>query len=262
MSDGSVWFEYFFTASGALLRFPALVDFSFDPAALELGIIATPVLGLDENAVAQIFEHHVMPMLLADSGHLMVHGAAVDVGGCATLFLGASGRGKSTLATSFASAGLPFLSDDSIRLEMAGSKFFAHPGHPTVRLWRDSDEALFGERRPERIPVSYTSKSRYAASVDLLHAREPLLVKAVYLLANEGVDSVFISPLAANHAMMEFFEHVFILDTRSSTILAQHFQRLATFANNAHTFMLDYPRTYARLPEVRAAIVHHALSLP
>ena len=262
MSDGNVWFEYFQTSCGSLLRFPALADFIFDPAALEAGITAKPALGLDESSVAQIYLHHVLPMLLADDGELMVHGAAVDVGGYAAIFLGASGRGKSTLATSFASSGFPFLSDDSIRLEKSDGKYFAHPGHPTVRLWRDSDEALFGGRGPERIQVSYTSKSRYAASAEIVYAPQPLVVQAVYVLSNEGADGVVINSLAANHAMMEFFEHVFILDTRSPTILGQHFQRLATFANHVDTFMLDYPRSYERLPEVRAAIVRHVRSLP
>ncbi len=61
------------------------------------------------------------------------------------LFLGESGRGKSTLAASFATSYFRFLTDDGQRLKPTssdGNTYRALPSHPSIRLWADSQQAL------------------------------------------------------------------------------------------------------------------------
>jgi hypothetical protein len=65
-------------------------------------------------------------------------------------FLGESGRGKSTLAASFATEGTRFLTDDGLLLEWVGGHCMIVPSHPSIRLWEDSQEALISDMRHSR----------------------------------------------------------------------------------------------------------------
>lgn len=258
---GAIWFEFFQTNQGRIIRFPQLADFSFDPDALCAGIHATPSPETDRASVEHLFHNNVLPMLLADRGALMLHGAAVDLGGFAVAFVGISGRGKSTLAASFAASGFPFLSDDSIRLEPTDNAYVALPSYPSIRLWRDSDEAVLAGRASKMSGVTFSDKARYAAGDEILHAAEATRLRAIYVLARDGASETIIKLLGANEAMMEFVQHSFILDIRSEHTLGGHFERMATLAGKIPTYRLDYPRDYARLPDVRSAIISHARTL-
>ena len=258
---GDVWFEFFQTSEKKLLRFPLHADFTFDPDALSQGISAIPSPDTDLHAIEHLFHNNVVPMLLADSGALMLHGAAVDLGDGAVVFIGLSGRGKSTLAASFASAGLPFLSDDSIRLDPRGTGYIAQPSYPSIRLRRDSDEAILCARTSDVSSVTFSNKARYAAGSEIPHSTKPTPLRAIYVLEREGVTEINIQRLNANEAVMEFVQHSFNLDIRSEATLSGHFERMATLANKASVFRLDYPRDYGLLPDIRSAIVDHAMSL-
>ena len=259
--QGEVWFEFFQTQGGKLIRFPQLADFLFDPHALSAGIYATPTPETDWVSVEHLFHNNVVPMLLADRGALMLHGAAVDLGGFAVAFIGISGRGKSTLAASFAANGFPFLSDDSIRLEATDASYVAQPSYPSIRLWRDSDEAVLAGRAEKMRAVTFSDKARYAAGDEIPHAAEPTPLRAIYVLARDGVIATAIKPLGANEAMMEFVQHSFMLDIRSEHALGGHFDRMAALACKTPAYRLDYPRDYAQLPDVRATIISHARTL-
>lgn len=258
---GAVWFEFFQTLGGKLLRFPQLADFDFNPDDLSQEIRATPSPDVDRDTVEHLFHNNVVPMLMADGGALILHGAAVDVGGFAVIFIGASGQGKSTLAASFAANGFPFLSDDSVHLDPTETGYLAQPSYPSIRLWRDSDEAVLSRRVRESSSVKFSDKARYAAGGEIPHSVYPTPLRAIYVLASEAPASTVIRSLGANEAMMEFVQHSFILDLKSETTLGGHFERMATLANNASVFRLDYPRDYALLPDVRSAIISHARAL-
>jgi len=258
---GAVWFELFNTARGKLLRFPNLADFDFDPEDLSEAIRGTPSPDVDIDTIEHLFHNNVVPMLMADSGALILHGAAVEIGGFAIIFIGASGRGKSTLAASFACTGFPFLSDDSVRLDWLETGYLVQPSYPSIRLWRDSDEAVLSARIRKTSTVKFSDKSRYAAGGEIPHSSNPTPLRAIYVLANEALTTTVIQPMGATEAMMEFVQHSFILDLKSQTTLCGHFEHMATLANNTSVFRLDYPREYAMLPEVRASIVSHAQAL-
>ena len=260
--DGKCWFEYYATGAGRVLRYPKLVDFVFDPDLLSAGVCALPALTCDRDTVEHLFHNSMLPMLLADGGALMLHGAAIDMDGSAVVFIGPSGRGKSTLAASFAASGVPFLSDDSIRLNPVADGYIAQPGYPSVRLWRDSDAAVISRRLPAPSGVNFSGKLRYAAGGEIPHASSPVPLRAIYVLAREDVSATTITSLSANDALMEFVQQSFILDIRSERVLSGHFERMAALADKVLAFRLDYPRVYGRLPEVHAAILDHARSLP
>ncbi len=85
----------------------------------------------------------VLPLLLLGSvpawwlnlrGEAVLHASAVALGGEALAFIGASGMGKSTLATLLCSAGAGLVTDDVLRLQPAGGDFRCHRGTGELRL--------------------------------------------------------------------------------------------------------------------------------
>lgn len=85
--------------------------------------------------------NHVLPLVLAARGEIVLHGAALARGERAIGVLGPSGAGKSTLALHLARRGAALLSDDGFRVTSQGDVCTAWPSYPAVRLWRPDAEA-------------------------------------------------------------------------------------------------------------------------
>lgn len=258
--DGVIWAEYYVTDDKACINFPSLAEFyfSFDESRVDV----IPMLGASEASLQQLWHGQVVPMLYAGRGHTVLHGSAVRIGYQTACFLGRSGMGKSTIASSFATAGYPFLTDDGLLLErIEGHGYEVHPSNAAVRLWRDSEEAVLPKDIEAAPPVQYTSKSRFVAGDELPHCNEISELGVIYVLFREGVNAPTITPLRANEAMMEFMKHSFMLDARGENALRGHFERMSTLAREARSFRLDYPRDYDQLPIVREAILNHQHSL-
>lgn len=159
--DGALWTQFFRQGAGYLLRFPDLADFevSADGASVQ----GYPAPGVSSPTVEHLYLNQVLPLALSRQGKLVLHGSAVDIGGQGVAFLGESGRGKSTLAASFATEGTRFLTDDGLLLEWAGEQCLIIPSHPSIRLWEDSQSALMHAGTAMAPPVSFTSKARFLA---------------------------------------------------------------------------------------------------
>lgn len=120
----------------------------------------------------------ILPLLLIGSvpawwlnlrGESILHASAVAVGDEALAFIGASGMGKSTLATLLCSAGASLVTDDVLRLQPEGESFRCHWGTGELRL-RPNAASL-----TERFPPSNTSRSADGRATLLLAPREQRL---------------------------------------------------------------------------------------
>ena len=98
-----------------------------------------PLTGAD--AAYFLFEP-VMAFLLRQRGTLALHASAVDVAGRAAVFCGSAGSGKSTTAGACVAAGHALLGDDVIAFSELGTRWLAHPGTATIRVWDDGARAL------------------------------------------------------------------------------------------------------------------------
>jgi hypothetical protein len=254
--DGTVWSHFYRCDAGYLLRFPGLADFevSCDGSQVQ----AWPVPGVTNGTVEHLYLNQVVPLALSRQGKLMLHGSSVDVDGQGVAFLGVSGRGKSTLATSFATRGRRFLSDDGLHLEWAGTRFQVIPSHPSVRLWQDSQDALDMGSTPMAPAIDFTTKARLLAGGDLAYSGEPLPLRRIYFLGPGDAPSVTIQALKPAAALIALTRQCFILDVDQQDALARHFDDLCRLSNLPVHFDLDYPRRYEDLSRVREAILRHA----
>jgi hypothetical protein len=253
-ADGAVWIQIFRTDTGYLLRFPGLADFEICGVALAVSCHPTPEVTTD--TCAHLYLNQVLPLVLSRQGKLVFHASAVEVSGVAAVFLAEAGRGKSTLAASFAAGGFRFLTDDGLVLEAKGRGFRALPSHASIRLWEDSQRALAGNAATA-LPVAYTGKARLLAGHQLAFCDQPRPLKRAYFRGDGQASEVTFERMRPLEAMMAWIGNSFLLDPKEPSLLASHFDRVADMANRISCYRLDYPRRYDELPGLRQAIFDH-----
>lgn len=259
LPDGTVWAKFFRTPNGYLLRFADLADFEMSVD----GKLATahPVPGVIDSTVEHLYLNQVLPLMLSKQGQLVFHASAVAIEVGALAFAAESGRGKSTLAASFAISGQAVLTDDGLILEPTAGGYNVRPSHPSIRLWDDSSEALIPPGAATSPAISYSSKSRFVAGEQVRFCSQPQPLRCVFFLGEGAVSEITIEPMQPAQALIEWVKHSFLLDIEDQPRLATHFDDVARLAAQPFHYRLDYPRDYSYLPRVQAAILSHLRSL-
>lgn len=256
LPDGRLWTQFHRVNGGFLLRFPGLADYELDASAATVHCF--PVPGVSEDTVWHLYHNQVMPLALSHQGQLVFHASAVEIRGQAVAFLGASGKGKSTLAASFASGGFPFLTDDGLVLDYSDEVGWrALPSQPSIRLWNDSQRALIAADAPMAPALEFTTKGRFLSNPALAYSNEPKPLARFYLLGDGSATVPTLQALAPSEALIELVKHSFLLDTDERQMLAAHFDELASLVAKVPCVRFDYPRTFDTLPQVRACLLAH-----
>jgi hypothetical protein len=123
---------------GFRLRFFGTCDVEVD-ADLAVATVH-PVPGADPELVPVLVSGTLLALVLALRGETVLHASAVDVGGAALAFVGASGMGKSTMATLMCSAGARLVTDDVLRVDLTGSTPTCSLGATELRLRKGADK--------------------------------------------------------------------------------------------------------------------------
>lgn len=104
--------------------------FFYDPRESSLDVAA----GVSPLITARTLLDSVMFTVALARGHVLIHGSAVSDGHRAIVIVGASGRGKTSLALALRGRGLQHLTDDVLMLQADGADVLAHPGPPVVTV--------------------------------------------------------------------------------------------------------------------------------
>lgn len=255
--DGSPWLLLGRLASGYLLRFPELADFSVSADARVICCCAGP--DTPESTIRHLLLDQVMPLLLSREGHLVLHGSAVSTPEGAIAFVGKTGSGKSTLAASFSRDGIAVLTDDCLLLREENGHLTAIPSYPGVRLWPETADAMFGEDSSLAEVAHYTEKKRADENAGVGFCRRPAVLRRVYFLAppeeGEPVPEISIEVLSARDAAIELVKFTYLIDVTDRDRLRQEFHRLSRVAVQPLFSRLVLPHDLARLGEVRQAIL-------
>ena len=253
--DGSQWAHFYRLDSGYLIRFPQRAD--FEVRADGTAACVWPVPGVSLGTIEHLHLNQVVPLALSRQGRLMLHASAVEIGCCGVAFIGESGRGKSTLATSFATSGSRFLTDDGLQLQRVNGQHQIQPSHPSLRLWQDSQDALVSSNAALAASVDYSSKVRMLAGGDIAYCDEPRPLRRIFYLGQGTSDEPTIEPMRPLTAMIELARSSFLLDVEEQQMLTLHFGDISRLAELPIHFRLDYPRRYECLTAVRDAIIQH-----
>lgn len=245
LASGVLWASHHRVGQNFLVRFPGLADFEISASASN--VVCWPSPDATESTIEHLYINQVVPLSLSQQGMLVLHGSSVEVNGVAVAFVGKSGMGKSTLAAKLSMAGMPFLTDDGLAVELTKCAVRVLPGHDSVRMWADTEREIMLSVGTKAPPVQFTTKSRFLADARLAYRAEPCNLVDVYFLENSGTETVRISPMRDAAAVMALVNHSFILDTQSQTGLARHLEQLADLVGRVRMSSLDYPRDFDKL---------------
>ena len=198
----------------------------------------------------------VLPRILGHKGKLVLHAAAIRIGGEAVLLLGKSGYGKSSLAASFERAGYALLGDDALVVSWRGQIADAQAVYPSLRLFPDSIHALFSEDIPTASVAHYTPKLRVSVPLKDKVESGALPIRALFALgAPSPYSDVQVSRKSIADTCMALVENSFVLDPTDKSRAPARLHDASALAREVPAFDLSYPRAYSRLPDVQAAIL-------
>jgi hypothetical protein len=202
--------------------------------------------------VDHFIRDQVAPRVLAHEGHFVLHAAGVRNRNGLFLLMGKTGRGKSTLATSFDLNGWALLGDDAMVIDLQGEPR-ARAVYPSLRLMPDSIAALF-PGPVNSTPIAHYSAKQRIALPDVAETA-PLPVDAVFVLADgDHGDTVVVERMKPGLACAQLLGNSFALDPADLALAGERMRCAARLADQVPVYEVHYPRDYARLPAVRAMI--------
>lgn len=207
-----------------------------------------------ECVITHILHDHIAPRILAHLGELVLHASIVRIGAGAVVFLGETGSGKSTLATSLHMAGHVLLGDDAVIVSRDESAYMAVAVYPSLRLFPEVITRLIGDDVPTAPMADYSDKQNVQLPA-LAPAEAPVPLRAIIFLSdNREVAGVSATALDSTRACIKLIEQSFTLDPRDPACAARRLAAASQLALAVPAFTLEYPRDFARLNEVHAAI--------
>ena len=246
------WLRLGRTLDGYLLRFAACGDFTI--SADTTSIKCRPLPEVPKVSVRHVLLDQVIPLVLSRREHVVLHASAVLTSIGAIAFAGKSGRGKSTLAASFAKEGCALLADDCLVLRAKPTGWLAIPSYPGVRLWPSTVDALLTESMPTCDVADYTTKQRLGRTERLSQASDPARLRSLFVLAY-GAGEISVEKLSRGVAMITLVRFAYNLDIKDVAFLRRQFNTLSRLIDELPVYTLRYPREFAMLPTVREAIL-------
>ncbi len=194
-------------------------------------IIVQPEPSAIEGDLRALLLCSPMGGLLHQRGLLPLHASAIATPRGAVVFMGNSGRGKSTLAAHFAQHGFRVLTDDIavIRFDEAGRPL-AEPGLPQFKLWPNSVSEL-GEAA-ENLPRLRPQMEKRALAFPDSFCREPLPLARLYALeADNQWPDIRLQPQPVLDRMRLLLDHTYRAQYLPGLgIQKAHFQSLSRVA--------------------------------
>lgn len=243
------------TADARLVRFADLALGRVDRVRRTLAIAP-----LRDDACAATLRHflidQLLPRAVADQGRLVLHAGGVAVEGRAVLFLGESGRGKSTLSAALVRSGADLVGDDAIAFDPGGGHPRVRAIHPGLRLLPDSLAAIGPAGQTPSMVATCSEKLSVCPPELAEQGRGWLPVAAIFVLEAQAIGDGTIRHrrLACADAAIALVANSFALDPSDGMRAGANLVHAASVAGSVPVIALHYPRDYARLPDVEAVV--------
>jgi hypothetical protein len=214
------------------------------------------------NTLEHLLLDQLLPLVISHQSNTVLHASAVNMNGSATVFIGNTGNGKSTLTTSFCAAGFPLLADDGLLLRMDQQAIWGIGSYPGLRLWPDSVKGVFAGMPNLETVSHYNDKRRITSeSMSLAFSDDPVPIAKIYLLDKSPLEpldkAIAFERLSPSASIIALLERSFRLDTNDQQRNRQELDRLTELASRVPVYRLNYPRQYKLLPSVCEAVQLH-----
>ncbi len=187
---------------------------------------------------------------------LVLHAVGLQLRRKAVLFVAPSGGGKSTLAASFLNEGHPLVCEDIAVIRKGRNGFLLEPGVPQIRLWPRAARRLSKLRKGNRLyPETVKEFFLLDRQGSWRFRASAAPVAAVYFLSRSMKREVRIDPLKPKEALFHCMDHRHSPLSQGSRIDGRQFAIASELVQNVRVKRLVYPSGFARLPDVRRAVL-------
>jgi hypothetical protein len=193
-------------------------------------IVVTPEPVADPALVRLFLLGSVIGLALHQRGLLPLHASAVAVNGRAIAFVGDEGQGKSTLAAHCLACGADSLVADDVVVVSRDSSdtWWAQPGMPSLKLWRDALDRLSQPTDDLRPDWFRADKFHLPQSGGI--AQRPMPLSGIYVLESDpNAGAGRIEPINGSAATVLLIAHTYRME-----ILEPTQQRASHFAACTH----------------------------
>ena len=242
-----------------ILEFPGLSLFSVSLNDMTIEYHASS--HVPPESVRHLLLDQVIPRTLGQLGRLVLHASAIKLAdGAGIAFIGDSGWGKSTLASSFLESGGLHISDDCLLIEKKANTLTGTNSYQGVRLLNDSAKVIFPDHSDIAPVAHYSDKRRLLlASKNMTELPATTTLDALFLLTNPAEYSadepVQIEAVRGIEEMMSLIKQTFILDPLDKERIAKLFRTLGDFLRTGiPIYRIRYPHKHARLKDAQQAI--------
>ena len=224
------------TEGGYTLRFHTRCEFQIDRELRSVTVHLSPTD--DPEFAALLLAGNVMAFILTLMGECVLHASAVEFGDVALAFVGRSGGGKSTLAALCCAGGAKLITDDLLRLDMAGDpiRCFASTAEIRLRPRAAALADLFSGRATRS-----TADRRLAIHLDVAAGPRPRLGAIVIPRPTRNCQTLGVERLPATRALYLLSSYPRVIGWQNEELIRQQFVGLARVAKTVPIFQAVIP---------------------
>jgi hypothetical protein len=219
-----------------------------------------PMAGADPELLPVLLSGNLLAFVLAMRGEAVLHASAVQVGSEALAFIGASGMGKSTMATLLCAAGARLVTDDVLRLDLTSTPPTCALGATELRLRKGAD--LLAEQFGSAPGVRTTGDARQALTAAPATTEDLPLAALVVPVPDHSRErrTAEVTRLSAKDAMVLLAQFPRLLGWEDAEVSRRAFHQLADVVDRVpvHAAVLPWGPPF---PEDIAAQVLDAVGL-
>ena len=197
----------------------------------------------------------VFAYILQFKGYLVLHGSAVLVNGCAVVFSGDSGAGKSTTAVALVNLGYPLLTDDVVAIKYtAAGQMVLVPGPSRVKLWQDT-LVRFG-RTADGLKQVSNKDNKYELFISNYHAELVPICQFYELTKSEDCNQIRIIEQSGSDKLANLIRNTYRYSMlRPMNKLPAHFVQIAQLAALIKVYVVVRPSQQFLLDELLQQII-------
>ncbi len=228
-------------------------------------LVAADARHIQARTLAPVHNEALLAYLLVDAlsfsmvrlGWEPLHATAVSTDRGVAAFLGNSGAGKSTLVAAFVQSGARLVTDDMLILTRDVSGWFAQPGPPRIKLYREMATRIFGADAGG-IPMNAVTE-KLIMPLEVGRVMEmPVRVAAIYILHDadgRAMEEPIIQRLSPADAFPAVLAHTAAHYPSEADRLKRQLEFVAQLVTAVPVKTLSYARDVSGLCRVRDTVL-------
>lgn len=211
-------------------------------------IIINQNINLDDSFLRWLLLGHAFAILLFKLDRLVLHANALNINNGAILFLGSSGKGKSTISFAMQKKGYSLLSDDIITLEFTENDIpNAFPSFPRIKLWPDTIKNFDEEPDLNELIHLNTDKRSYSNVNNFCNEILPL--KAIYLF-KDSEKRASIKKLNNGKAIMEIIKSTYCFKLFNKQDRIKNLKQCSKIVNTTPIKIIERKKDFKDIPDI------------